>query len=212
MCMYMCTRAHLKVYTCSTEPCICWTGDAWISRFRNPELDRKCTTFSLQRSPVQRDGPAKRARTPLVLDILTPNPDGVLDSANCWHYRSVSLGEAFGGSLTTDSAKKLALFRCKSGYRDFLCMLRLVVSKGRYEWAVRNIEEKTYFLGKIHYYFIFYSLALVLALHTYGCHPIKQSQKSYALKNFHLLRLRNNYINHKKLKWNYSLWIMYFWC
>lgn len=131
---------------------------------------------------------------------LAPNPDGVLDSANCWHYRSVSLGEAFGGSLTPDSAKKLALFRCKSGYRDFLCMLKLVVSKGRYEWAVRNIEEKTYFLGKIHYYFIFYSLALVLALHTYDCHLIKQSQKSYALKNFHLLRLRNNYINHKNLK------------
>ena len=124
----------------------------------------------------------------------------LLDSANSWHYRSVSLGEAFGGSLTTDSAKKLALFRCKSGYRDFLCMLKLVVSKGRYEWAVRNIEEKTYFLGKIHYYFIFYSLALVLALHTYDCHLIKQSQKSYALKNFHLLRLRNNYINHKNLK------------
>jgi len=133
-------------------------------------------------------------------DAISPNPDGVLDSANCWHYRSVSLGEAFGGSLTPDSAKKLALFRCKSGYRDFLCMLKLVVSKGRYEWAVRNIEEKTYFLGKIHYYFIFYSLALVLALHTYDCHLIKQSQKSYALKNFHLLRLRNNYINHKNLK------------
>ena len=88
----------------------------------------------------------------------------------------------------------------------------LVVSKGRYEWAVRNIEEKTYFLGKIHYYFIFYSLALVLALHTYDCHLIKQSQKSYALKNLHLLRLRNNNINHKNLKWNYYLWIMYFWC
>ena len=141
-----------------------------------------------------------RCRRPIASPTISPNPDGVLDSANCWHYRSVSLGEAFGGSLTPDSAKKLALFRCKSGYRDFLCMLKLVVSKGRYEWAVRNIEKKTYFLGKIHYYFIFYSLALVLALHTYDCHLIKQSQKSYALKNFHLLRLRNNYINHTNLK------------
>ena len=83
---------------------------------------------------------------------------------------------------------------------SYVYMLKLVESKGRYEWAVRNIEEKTYFLGKIHYYFIFYSLALVLALHTYDCHLIKQSQKSYALKNFHLLRLRKNYINHNNLK------------
>ena len=78
--------------------------------------------------------------------------------------------------------------------------MKLVVSKGRYEWAVGNIEEKTYSLGKIHYNFIFYSLSLVLALHMYDCHLIKQSQKSYALKNFHLLRLRNNYSNHKNLK------------